>query len=86
MRKKEIHLYLPENSCLLKGLKEAFENHRSYCDSCCFVEGDIIFVLLREGGYIPLDDWETFKSEFGNVSFQHLLSAANVARRALNLN
>jgi hypothetical protein len=84
--KKVISLHLPENSVLLQALEEAEKEHKKYCDYPCFVLGDILFVLLRDEGYISLSEWEAFREEFGNRSFEHLLGAANYVRRVFEEN
>jgi hypothetical protein len=86
MKKEIIELALEPNSLLLQAIRGAVENHKSYCDSHCFTEGDVLFVLLRDEGYIPLTEWETFKAEFGNKSFDHLISATNYVRRVFEEN
>jgi hypothetical protein len=85
MKKKVINLLLPENSTLLRILQEAEKEHRAYCNYPCFVTSDIIYVLLRDEGYITSEEWEEFKTEFGNKSFEHLLEAANFVRRKVNV-
>jgi hypothetical protein len=76
-----IHLAVDKNSLLAQAIEGVMEEHRKYCGYPCFTEGDIVFCILRREGYVPINEWEAFKSEFGNVSFEHLLDASNEVER-----
>jgi broad specificity phosphatase PhoE len=74
-----VSMKLPKS--ISQAIEEAEKNHASYCDYPCFSRGDVVVVLLRD--LLPLEDWKEFKAEFGNVSWDHLINAANFVERML---